>query len=86
MQSFGNDFKWSALMVKVLTKYPFFLDACAALGNRKGEQFMLEWGKIMTGCKPKKQFLKPKLAFPLVIEIMKQYKSRRKQKKASKAK
>ncbi len=70
MKSFGRDFKWSQRMVKVCTRYPIFLDAFASASNRKGDKFMTVWGKIMTGSKSKLNFFLPKLAFPLVVEII----------------
>ncbi len=81
MQSFGRDFKWSQRMVKVCVKYPIFLDAFAAVSNLKGDKFMTEWGKIMTGAKRKLSFFMPKLAFPLAIATLHLRRERRKQKK-----
>jgi flavin-dependent dehydrogenase len=81
MRSFGRDFKWSKRMVKVCVKYPIFLDAFAAVSNRKGDKFMTEWGKIMTGSKRKLSFFMPKLAIPLAIETLRLRRKRRKQKK-----
>lgn len=70
MKSFGRDFKWSKRMVKVCTKHPIFLDAFASASNRKGDKFMTIWGEIMTGSKSKLNFFLPKLALPLVIEVI----------------
>jgi len=80
MKAFGKDFKWSQRMVKVCIKYPIFLDAFAAVSNRKGDEFMTEWGKIMTGSKPKISFFMPKLAFPLAIETLRLRRKRKKKK------
>ena len=79
MKSFGRDFKWSQRMVKVCVKFPIFLDAFASASNRKGDEFMTIWGKIMTGSKPKLSFFLPKLAIPLAIEVLR-LKFRRKKK------
>ncbi|NPE09072.1 MAG: NAD(P)/FAD-dependent oxidoreductase [Asgard group archaeon] len=81
MKSFGRDFKWSQRMVKVCVKYPIFLDAFASVSKRKGDKFMTEWGKIMTGSKTKINFFLPKLAFPLAFETLR---LRRKRKKLAK--
>ncbi|HUU77415.1 MAG TPA: hypothetical protein VMX55_03665, partial [candidate division Zixibacteria bacterium] len=80
MRSFGRDFKWSARMVKALVRYPIFLDAFASLCNRKGDKFMTEWGKIMTGSKTKLNFFLPNLAFPLLAEIIRLKRKQRKKK------
>ena len=70
MKSFGRDFKWSTRMVKFYTKHPIFLDAFASGCIRKGDEFMIEWGKIMTGSKAKINFFLPKLAIPLALEAL----------------
>ncbi|NHJ38867.1 MAG: NAD(P)/FAD-dependent oxidoreductase [Asgard group archaeon] len=81
MKSFGRDFKWSSRMIKFIVKFPIFLDAFASLSNKKGDEFMVEWGKIMTGSKAKINFFLPNLAFPLLLEALK---LRRKNKRKSK--
>ena len=70
MKSFGSDFKWSIRMARFCAKHPIFLDAFASLSQKKGDKFMVEWGKIMTGSKKKVNFFMPKLAFPLVSEVI----------------
>jgi flavin-dependent dehydrogenase len=70
MKSFGKDFKWSIRMARFCAKHPIFFDAFASLSQKKGDKFMVEWGKIMTGSKRKLNFFLPKLAFPLVIETL----------------
>lgn len=80
MKSFGKDFKWSARMTKFMVKHPIFLDAFASLSKRKGDAFMVEWGKIMTGSKPKAKFFQPKLALPLFLEVLRlKFKKKEKQ-------
>ncbi|MBD3190811.1 MAG: geranylgeranyl reductase family protein [Candidatus Heimdallarchaeota archaeon] len=71
MKSFGKDFKWSSRMVKVFANNPIFVDAFASVCKRKGDKFMREWGKIMTGSKRKLSFFLPRLAFPLLFEVLK---------------
>lgn len=70
LKSFGNDFKWSIRMARFCGKHPIFLDAFASVSLRKGDKFMVEWGKIMTGSKKKINFFMPKLAFPLAFEVL----------------
>ncbi|UCC19973.1 MAG: hypothetical protein JSV62_01450, partial [Promethearchaeota archaeon] len=70
MKSFGKDFKWSTRMARFCAKHPIFFDAFASLSQKKGDKFMVEWGKIMTGSKRKLNFFLPKLALPLVFEVI----------------
>ncbi|MFW9876282.1 MAG: NAD(P)/FAD-dependent oxidoreductase [Candidatus Thorarchaeota archaeon] len=70
MKSFGKDFKWSIRMARFCAKHPIFFDAFASLSQKKGDKFMVEWGKIMTGSKRKLNFFLPKLAFPLIFEVL----------------
>jgi geranylgeranyl reductase family protein len=70
MKSFGKDFKWSTRMAHFCAKHPIFFDAFASLSQKKGDKFMVEWGKIMTGSKRKLNFFLPKLAFPLLFETL----------------
>jgi geranylgeranyl reductase family protein len=71
MRSFGRDFKWSKRMAKFCAKYPIFLDAFASLSNKKGDSYMIKWGKIMTGSQRKINFFLPHLALPLFFEALK---------------
>ena len=70
MKSFGKDFKWSTRMARFCGKHPIFLDAFASVSQKKGDKFMVEWGKIMTGSKRKLNFFLPNLALPLAFEIL----------------
>ena len=76
--SFGKDFKWSAKMVSAAAKRPVFLDAFASLSGKKGDAFMAEWGKIMTGAEPKRKFFLPKLILPLAAEVLRLRRGRKK--------
>jgi hypothetical protein len=71
MKSFGKDFKWSIRMARFCAKHPIFFDAFASLSQKKGDKFMVEWGKIMTGSKRKINFFLPRLALPLAFEALK---------------
>ncbi|MFX0038742.1 MAG: NAD(P)/FAD-dependent oxidoreductase [Promethearchaeota archaeon] len=80
MKSFGKDFKWSIRMARFCAKHPIFFDAFASLSQKKGDKFMVEWGKIMTGSKRKINFFLPKLAFPLLFETLRLKRKFKKQK------
>jgi menaquinone-9 beta-reductase len=68
MSAFGRDFFWSRQMARIFARAPFLVDATAALMQRRGPDFMAEWGKVMTGVAPKTQFLRPATLWPLVLE------------------
>eukprot|EP01065_Artemidia_motanka_P025549 TRINITY_DN30536_c0_g1_i1.p1 TRINITY_DN30536_c0_g1~~TRINITY_DN30536_c0_g1_i1.p1 ORF type:complete len:498 (+),score=155.19 TRINITY_DN30536_c0_g1_i1:80-1495(+) len=72
MKLFGNDAVASAYMARILAKFPFLLDAMAAVAERRGRTFMADFGAIMTGVWPKYMFLHPRLAVPLGIEVVRQ--------------
>ena len=73
MKAFGWDFYWSQKFLQFYTKYPIWLDACAAMTQRKGSEFLAEWGKVMTGSQPKSYFLQPQIALPLLGEVGRQW-------------
>jgi geranylgeranyl reductase family protein len=81
MSLFGMDFRWSARMASFSGKNPLFLDAFASISKKKGDSFMSEWGKIMTGEKPKRHFFLPALSLPLAAEAMRLWLERKKEKK-----
>jgi geranylgeranyl reductase family protein len=58
-RSFGSDFKWSQKVAQVCGKHPIFLDACAAVAQRRGASFLAEWATVMTWLRPKSYFLRP---------------------------
>jgi geranylgeranyl reductase family protein len=72
MAAFGNDFRASASAARMTYRFPIFLDAANVVAQRKGDAFMSEFGAATTGVKPKTTFLKPKMAFPLVMEVLRQ--------------
>jgi hypothetical protein len=51
---------------------PLLLDAANIVAQRKGDAFMAEFGAAMTGVKPKTTFLKPGVAIPMGIEVLRQ--------------
>jgi flavin-dependent dehydrogenase len=72
MKAFGRDFFWSRQMARVFARVPFLVDVTAALMQRRGADYMAEWGKVMTGAAPKTDFLRPTTLLPLVFETGRQ--------------
>jgi len=72
MASFGKDFFHSRKMAEILARHPVFLDAFAQLSLDRGDAFMLDWARIMTGSRPKLSFFRPGLALPLLKEVLRQ--------------
>lgn len=70
MSSFGWDFYWSLKMTQVLTRHPGLLEASAAAINRLGGDAFAEWGDLMTGEKPKLNFLRPRIVLPILRELV----------------
>lgn len=66
--SFGRDFRWSERFARFYLRHPDFLDAGAATLRRLGDPYLARWGQIMTGAKPKRDFLKPSMLLPVVRE------------------
>jgi geranylgeranyl reductase family protein len=67
-KQFGRDFFWSRQMARVFARAPFLVDVTAGLMQRRGADYMAEWGRIMTGAAPKSELLRPTTLLPLVIE------------------
>src|SRR5579871_32835 len=72
MKTFGSDFKWSERMARMCARYPWLLDASASMVQRRGADFLREWGEVMTGAKPKSGYLRPSIAFPMMLELARQ--------------
>jgi geranylgeranyl reductase family protein len=72
MNAFGSDFRWSERMARMSARYPWLLDAAASLVQRRGVEFLREWGEVMTGAKPKSGYLRPNIAFPMMWELARQ--------------
>ncbi|MFN8626176.1 MAG: geranylgeranyl reductase family protein [Candidatus Binatia bacterium] len=72
MVAFGNDFRASASAARMTYRFPVFLDAANVVAQRKGEAFMATFGAATTGVKPKTTFLRPHMALPLGIEVLRQ--------------
>lgn len=71
MEAFGKDFRMSAMMARVYTRLPIFVEASARVMQKKGLSVLNEWGRIMTGAEPKLNFLKPRLVLPILVEAAK---------------
>uniref|UniRef100_A0A6A7G5B6 Geranylgeranyl reductase n=1 Tax=Hirondellea gigas TaxID=1518452 RepID=A0A6A7G5B6_9CRUS len=72
MKNFGSDFVYSKWIAKAVVYFPFIMDALCVVGIRRGQAFLDEFGLIMTGVKPKLEFLRPKYVFPIGVEIIRQ--------------
>jgi menaquinone-9 beta-reductase len=72
MEAFGADFAWSSRLAAFASKRPGFLDAFAARCVKKGDEFMAQWGMIMTGARPKRKLFRPGMALPLLFEALRQ--------------
>jgi len=72
MAAFGRDFQASAAGARMIYRLPLLLDAANLVAQRKGDAFMAEFGAAMTGVKPKTTFLKPGVALPMAIEVVRQ--------------
>ncbi|MBL8953626.1 MAG: NAD(P)/FAD-dependent oxidoreductase [Myxococcaceae bacterium] len=68
MKAFGHDFRFSAVMAKIYTRFPIFVEASARVMQKKGARILYEWGKIMTGVTPKTGFLRPAMFMPVLVE------------------
>lgn len=71
MKQFGHDFWFSAVMAKVYTRFPIFVEASARVMQKKGSKILYEWGKMMTGVAPKTGWLRPSMFMPVLIEAAK---------------
>jgi menaquinone-9 beta-reductase len=71
MNAFGKDFRMSAMMARVYTRLPIFVEASARVMQKQGLSVLSEWGRIMTGAEPKLNFLKPRLVLPILLEAAK---------------
>jgi len=73
LAAFGNDFRASASAARMTYRFPIFLDAANVVAQRKGDAFMADFGAATTGVKPKTTFLRPNMALPLGIEVLRQF-------------
>jgi len=73
MRAFGRDFRWSRIMALCCARYPGLLDASAAVVRRRGAEFLTVWAEIMTGVRPKRSLLTPRLVVPLAASVVRQW-------------
>jgi flavin-dependent dehydrogenase len=73
MRAFGRDFHWSRIMARCCARYPGLLDASAAAVCRRGAEFLTVWAEIMTGVRPKRSLLTPRLVVPLAAAVVRQW-------------
>jgi flavin-dependent dehydrogenase len=73
MRAFGRDFRWSRIMALTCARYPSLLDASAAVVRRRGAEFLTVWAEIMTGVRPKRSLLAPRVVLPLAVAIARQW-------------
>lgn len=71
--NFGKDFPVSKIGARLTFHVPLFLDAANVVAQRKGDAFMADFGAAMTGVKPKSIFLRPGMALPLTVEVVRQF-------------
>lgn len=72
MAAFGRDFAISAAGARLISRVPLLLDAANVVAQRRGDDFMAEFGAAMTGVKPKTVFLHPSMAIPMGLEVVRQ--------------
>ena len=68
--AFGRDFIWSTRFARFYVRHPAFLDAAAATLRRQGDGYLARWAEIMTGVKPKRDFLRPGMLLPVLREFV----------------
>ena len=57
---------------ELMYKYPILLDACANEMQRKGDSMMAKWAEVMTCLRPKSYFLRPDVAIPLGLAVVRE--------------
>jgi len=71
--AFGYEFWSSSLCAKIIYHFPIVIDAVCVVGKRKGQKFLDFFGQVMTGVRPKSDFVKDiSLVSEVAIEILKQ--------------
>eukprot|EP01121_Diplochlamys_sp_Union-15-3_P020870 TRINITY_DN8284_c0_g1_i1.p1 TRINITY_DN8284_c0_g1~~TRINITY_DN8284_c0_g1_i1.p1 ORF type:complete len:116 (+),score=16.65 TRINITY_DN8284_c0_g1_i1:35-382(+) len=53
----SSDFYWSTIILHLTKDHPRLIDAAATVIQRKGPQAILLWAMIISGVKPKLEFL-----------------------------
>ena len=68
-RAFGHDFAWSSRFARFYLRHPAFLDAAAATLKRRGDPYLAQWAEIMTGARPKRDFLTPRMLLPVLSDL-----------------
>jgi geranylgeranyl reductase family protein len=66
---FGRDFVWSARLARFYRKCPVMIDASALTLQRLKGPFLAQWAEIVTGARPKTDFMKPKMLLPILRDL-----------------
>jgi geranylgeranyl reductase family protein len=72
MAAFGREFRASAAGARMVYRFPLLMDVANVTAQRRGDAFMAEFGAAMTGVKPKTVFLRPDVALPMGVEVVRQ--------------
>lgn len=70
--AFGYEFFSSSVLARVLYYFPISIDAVAVVGKRRGQSFLDFFGEVMTGVRPKSDFMQPHLLFDITVEVCRQ--------------
>jgi hypothetical protein len=70
--AFGFEFFSSSVCARVIYALPIALDAVAVVGQRRGQAFLDFFGEVMTGVRPKYEFLQPGLLLDISLELVRQ--------------
>lgn len=71
--SFVHEFRYSSIAARVVYYMPIAIDAVTCVGQRRGQAFLDFFGEVMTGVKPKSDFLQPGLLLDITVEIVRQF-------------
>jgi hypothetical protein len=71
--AFGYEFWSSSLCARVIYALPLALDAVAVVGQRRGQPFLDFFGEVMTGVRPKSDFMQPLLLAEITVALVRQF-------------
>lgn len=60
----------SQAICQFLYRYPIFIDATAAVAEKKGNRFLAQWADIMTGRIPKANLLRPEFSLTVGFQAL----------------
>lgn len=61
------------MCARVIYAMPLALDAVAVVGQRRGQAFLDFFGEVMTGVRPKSDFVQPLLLAEITLELVRQF-------------